>query len=128
MPAPHTISELAKEFGITTRTIRFYEEQGYIKPQREGTKRLYSDADRVRIKLILRGKRLGMTLKESVEIIDLYQSDDNNHQQLSTLLTTINDRRDKLLQQQRDITETLNSLDEVRALCERNLPTTQQEG
>lgn len=128
MPAPHTISELAKEFGITTRTIRFYEEQGYIKPQREGTKRLYSDADRVRIKLILRGKRLGMTLKESVEIIDLYQSDDNNHQQLSTLLMTINDRRDKLLQQQRDITETLNSLDEVRALCERNLPTTQLEG
>lgn len=128
MPAPHTISKLAKEFGITTRTIRFYEEQGYIKPEREGTKRLYSDADRVRIKLILRGKRLGMTLKESVEIIDLYQSDDNNHQQLSTLLTTINDRRDKLLQQQRDITETLNSLDEVRALCERNLPTTQLKG
>ncbi|PID54786.1 MAG: MerR family transcriptional regulator [Gammaproteobacteria bacterium] len=128
MSAFHTISELAKEFDVTTRTIRFYEEQGYVKPRREGTKRLFSDADRVRIKLILRGKRLGMSLKESVEIIDLYQRDDSsNQQQLSTLLTTINERRDRLLQQQRDITEMLDSLDEVRALCEQNLSTTQKK-
>ena len=60
----HTISELAQEFGLTTRTIRFYEEKGLIAPVRVGQKRLYSNADRVRIKLILRGKRIGMTLQE----------------------------------------------------------------
>ena len=60
----YTISDLAKEFGVTTRTIRFYEEKGLITPLREGQKRLYSPADRVRIKLILRGKRIGMTLQE----------------------------------------------------------------
>ena len=66
----YSISELAREFGITTRTIRFYEEKGYIHPRREGRQRRYTPADRVRIKLILRGKRIGLSLAESVEIID----------------------------------------------------------
>lgn len=117
----YTISELAKEFGVTTRTIRFYEEKGFIHPQREGQKRLYCAADRVRIKLILRGKRIGMSLSESVEIIDLYQPGENNRQQLQLLLDNIASRRDKLLQQQRDIKDMLGSLDDVRQLCEDSL-------
>ena len=67
---------LPREFDVSTRTIRYYEEKGLIHPRREGRKRLYSPADRVRIKLILRGKRIGMTLKESVEVIDLYGTEE----------------------------------------------------
>jgi DNA-binding transcriptional MerR regulator len=117
----HSISELAREFGVTTRTIRFYEEKGLIHPKREGQKRLYSPADRVRIKLILRGKRIGMTLQESVELIDMYDPARNNTQQLDSLMTTIAGRRSALVQQQQDIEEMLAGLDEVQALCERAL-------
>lgn len=117
----HTISELAREFGVTTRTIRFYEEKGLIHPKREGQKRLYSPADRVRIKLILRGKRIGMTLQESVELIDMYDPARNNIQQLNSLMTTIAGRRAALVQQQQDIEEMLAGLDEVQALCEQAL-------
>ncbi|HEY7776220.1 MAG TPA: MerR family transcriptional regulator, partial [Kineobactrum sp.] len=67
---------------MTTRTIRFYEEKGLVHPRREGQKRLYSPADRVRIKLILRGKRIGMSLEESVEVIDMYDPEHNNREQL----------------------------------------------
>ena len=74
----YTISELAGEFGVTTRTIRFYEEKGLISPTRAGQKRLYTPADRVRIKLILRGKRIGMTLQECVDFIDMYDPEHNN--------------------------------------------------
>ena len=82
----YTISELAKEFGVTTRTIRFYEEKGLISPRREGQKRLYTTADRVRIKLILRGKRIGMTLQECVDFIDMYDPEHNNAEQLHSLI------------------------------------------
>ncbi len=68
----HSISELAAELGITTRTIRFYEEKGLLAPSRNGQQRIYSAADRVRLKLILRGKRLGFTLEESRDLIDMY--------------------------------------------------------
>lgn len=117
----HSISELAREFGVTTRTIRFYEEKGLIHPTREGQKRLYSPADRVRIKLILRGKRIGMTLQESVELIDMYDPARNNTQQLHSLMNTITARRSALLQQRKDIDEMLAGLDEVQALCEQAL-------
>jgi DNA-binding transcriptional MerR regulator len=117
----YTISELAQEFGITTRTIRFYEEKGLISPLRQGRKRLYTPADRVRIKLILRGKRVGMTLRECVEIIDLYQPGQDNAEQLHSLLDTVRQRRERLLQQQRDIEDMLSGLDEVQTLCERAL-------
>ncbi len=117
----HSISELAREFDVTTRTIRFYEEKGLIHPMREGQKRLYSPADRVRIKLILRGKRIGMTLQESVELIDMYDPARNNKQQLHSLLATITTRRAALLQQKDDIDEMLSSLDEVQALAEQAL-------
>lgn len=117
----YTISELAKEFGVTTRTIRFYEEKGLIKPLRDGQKRLYTPADRVRIKLILRGKRIGMTLQESVDLIDMYDPSHNNTQQLKTLIDTVAIRRANLLQQKEDIDDMLTGLDEVQALCEKAL-------
>ncbi len=119
--ATYTISELAREFGVTTRTIRFYEEKGLVSPRREGQKRLYNNADRVRIKLILRGKRIGMTLDESVEVIDMYDPEHNNTDQLHSLINRVQEKRERLLQQQRDINDMLQGLDEVQALCEQSL-------
>ena len=117
----YSISDLAKEFGVTTRTIRFYEEKGLVSPIREGQKRLYTPADRVRIKLILRGKRIGMTLQESVDVIDLYDPRHNNSEQLHSLISNIAERRQKLRQQKKDIDDMLAGLDEVQGLCERAL-------
>ena len=112
-----TISDLAREFGVTTRTIRFYEEKGLVSPRRQGQRRLYTAADRVRIKLILRGKRIGLSLDESAELIDLYDPAHNNLEQLHSLLQTVADRRDRLQQQLEDVTAMLSSLDEVERLC-----------
>ena len=122
----YTISELAKEFGVTTRTIRFYEEKGLISPHREGQKRLYSHADRVRIKLILRGKRIGMTLRECVDFIDMYDPEHNNAEQLHLLINDVKNRRKQLLQQKKDIDDMLAGLDEVQGLCEASLNTSNQ--
>ena len=123
----YTISELAREFGITTRTIRFYEEKGLVSPHREGQKRIYSAADRVRIKLILRGKRIGMSLDESAQVIDMYDPQTDNSQQLQSLLATVRERRAILEQQKKDIDEMLSGLNEVQALCENALATTTGE-
>ena len=117
----YTISELATEFGITTRTMRFYEEKGLLTPRREGQKRLYSPADRVRIKLILRGKRIGMSLDECVEVIDMYDPEHNNADQLHSLINKVKSRRELLEQQSRDIDEMLDGLGEVQSLCENAL-------
>ncbi|KGE02917.1 MerR family transcriptional regulator [Pseudohaliea rubra] len=113
----YSISALAREFGITTRTIRFYEEKGYIHPRREGGQRRYTPADRVRIKLILRGKRIGLSLAESVEIIDMYQPGENNAAQLASLIERIEARRAQLVRQRADLDAMLASLDEVDSLC-----------
>lgn len=118
----YSISELASEFGITTRTIRFYEEKGLVQPERDGQRRIYTPADRVRIKLILRGKRIGMTLAESAEVIDLYDPGTNNAQQLQSLILTVTERRERLEQQKRDIDDMLEGLIEVQSLCEAALP------
>jgi DNA-binding transcriptional MerR regulator len=117
----YTISDLAKEFGVTTRTIRFYEEKGLVTPLREGQKRLYSPADRVRIKLILRGKRIGMTLQECVDFIDMYDPEHDNDDQLHSLIDDVKHRREKLQQQKKDIDDMLSGLEEVQALCEAAL-------
>jgi DNA-binding transcriptional MerR regulator len=117
----YTISELAKEFGITTRTIRFYEEKGLVTPLRDGQRRLFTPADRVRIKLILRGKRIGMTLQECVEFIDMYDPGHNNEDQLHSLIEDVKRRRERLLQQRQDIDDMLAGLDEVQSLCEASL-------
>lgn len=118
----YSISELAREFGITTRAIRFYEEKGLVQPSRIGQRRIYTAADRVRIKLILRGKRIGMTLTESAEVIDLYDPANNNTQQLEALIQTVSERRERLEQQKRDIDDMLEGLNEVQALCKAALP------
>ena len=117
----YSISELADEFGVTTRTIRFYEEKGLVNPRREGQRRIYCAADRVRIKLILRGKRIGMSLAECVEIIDMYDPEHNSRDQLQSLLQRVRERREHLEQQRRDIDEMLAGLDEVQSLCQRAL-------
>jgi len=117
----YTISELAQEFDVTTRTIRFYEEKGLVRPLREGQKRLYTPADRVRIKLILRGKRIGMTLQECVELIDMYEPQHNNTRQLHSLISKVGQHRAALLQQRKDIDDMLAGLDEVQELCEMAL-------
>ena len=94
-PTTYTISELSKEFVITTRSIRFYEDQGLLSPKREGQKRIYSNHDRTWLKLILRGKRLGLTLAEISQILDLYDSSStNNDQQLIVFIEKIKTRKE----------------------------------
>jgi len=82
----YSIAELAREFAVTSRTIRFYEDEGLIKPRRQGTQRLYSVGDRARLGWILRGKRLGFTLSEIKELLDLYHVDRTGLQQMRELL------------------------------------------
>ncbi|AMX01451.1 MerR family transcriptional regulator [Microbulbifer thermotolerans] len=114
-PASYSISELAREFDITTRTIRFYEDKGLISPARRGQTRIYSPEDRVRLKLILRGKRLGFSLEESREIIDMYDPAGGNVEQLQRLLAAIEQKRAQLHQQLRDIQSLMGELDEAEA-------------
>lgn len=111
----YTIGELAQEFDTTTRAIRFYEDQGMISPRREGQKRIYSPADRVIIKLIMRGKRLGFSLAESKELINLYNPEEGNLNQYVKVLEKVNESRSRLLQQQHDIEIMLLELDEHEA-------------
>jgi DNA-binding transcriptional MerR regulator len=108
----YTIGELAQEFDTTTRAIRFYEDQGLISPKREGQKRIYNPSDRITIKLIMRGKRLGFSLAESKELIELYNSSDNNQEQHSRVIEQVRISRERLLQQQADIEIMLVELDE----------------
>jgi DNA-binding transcriptional MerR regulator len=112
-----SISDLADEFDVTTRTIRFYEEKGLLSPRREGTRRIYSPADRTRLRLILRGKRLGLSLDESAEIIRLYGSPGNNRRQLELLISKIRERREILRSQQRDLETMLKDLADAESKC-----------
>lgn len=111
------IAELAREFDVTTRTIRFYEDQGLITPRRAGQRRVYAPRDRVRLKLIMRGKRLGFSLDEIREIIDLYDVDPTERTQLRLLLGKIAERRAALTRQQRDIDSLLGELDTLEERC-----------
>lgn len=113
----YTITQLTQEFGITTRTLRFYEAQGLITPQRRGRQRLYRPADRTRLKLILRGKRLGFALSEIREIIDMYGKAPGEAGQLRLLMDKIALRRAELLDKLKDIEMSLADLDEVEAGC-----------
>jgi DNA-binding transcriptional MerR regulator len=99
----YSIAELAREFGITARTIRFYEDEGLIKPRRQGLTRLYSAGDRTRLSWILRGKRLGFSLAEIRELLDLYQVDRTGVQQLRELLRRSRLHIDDLLRRRRDL-------------------------
>jgi len=111
MTKTYTIRELANEFDITTRTLRFYEEKGLLKPSRNNTTRSYSSADRTRLRLIIRGKRLGLTLEESSSIVLMYEPNSKNTEQLETLIAKIREKRQLLLQQQSDLKLMLQDLD-----------------
>ena len=115
------IAELARELDVTTRTIRFYEAEGLIAPTRRGQHRIFGPRDRVRLKLILRGKRLGFSLGEIREIIDLYDTAPGEAGQLRFFLDKIRGRRAVLERQRADIAETLHELAEVEARCQAQL-------
>ncbi len=111
--ATYTISELAKEFDVTPRAIRFYEDQGLISPSRKGRRRVYRERDRVRLKLVLRGKRLGFALSEVKEMFDLYDTAPGETAQLKFLLGKIQERREMLEQQRQDIEAVLHEMESV---------------
>ena len=117
MPTSYSISELARELDITTRTIRFSEEHGMLAPERRGQERIYSPRDRVALKLILRGKRLGFSLAECKELIDLYQPDGSNRRQLESFQRKIEERRAQLQQQLLDIQQMQLELDVAEQRC-----------
>jgi DNA-binding transcriptional MerR regulator len=121
MATTFTISELAKEFDVTTRTIRFYEDQGLLSPAREGTTRVFSVRDRVRLKLALRGKRLGFSLAEIRELFELYDVSRDEHKQLEEFLAKLERRRARLEQQREDIEVMLSEIDFFANQCRRLL-------
>jgi len=120
-PAPrdaariYSIADLAREFGVTARTIRFYEDEGLIKPRRQGLTRLYSAHDRVRLSWILRGKRLGFSLAEIRELLDLYQVDRTGLQQLRELLRRSRLHITDLERKRRDLDAHINEFKDVEA-------------
>jgi DNA-binding transcriptional MerR regulator len=121
MTRTYGIAELAREFGVTTRTIRFYEDQGMLSPLRDGQRRIYRPRDRTRLKLILRGKRLGFPLSEVREIVDLYDAPHGEDAQLHRLLAKIAERRHELEAKRHDIEASLQELDSVAKNCRSRL-------
>ena len=108
--AEFSISELAREFDVTPRAIRFYEDQGQLTPRREGQRRIYTPRDRTRLKLTLRGKRLGLTLSEIRELIDMYEPGRDQRAQLERFLAVLESHKSTLLQQRADIEAQLTEL------------------
>ena len=119
--ATYSISDLAREFALTTRAIRFYEDSGLLAPRREKRTRIYGERERVRLKLILRGKRLGLALAEIAELLDLYEVRRNEKAQLTAFLALLADRRTRLLQQREDIEIVLAEIDGIECDCRRRL-------
>ena len=117
----YTISDLAHEFALTTRAIRFYEDEGMLAPERRGRARVYRERERVRLKLILRGKRLGLALSEIRELLDLYEVGRNERAQLAMFLAMLAERRRRLLQQREDIDAVLAEVDGIERECRRRL-------
>lgn len=116
-----TISELAAEFDTTLRTIRFYEDKGLLLPERQGQTRIFHARDRVRLRLILRGKRLGFGLDEIAAIINMYDEQPGEAGQLRYLLDDISDRREALVHKRRDLDEAMAELDELEQRCRQDL-------
>lgn len=114
----YSISELAREFDVTTRSMRFYEDQGLLSPERKGQTRIYSSRDRVRLKLILRGKRMGFSLAETKELFDLWDATPaGDERQLKLMLQTLDRKREQLEQQKKDIAQAQMELDTAEARC-----------
>jgi DNA-binding transcriptional MerR regulator len=118
----YRISDLASEFDVTTRTIRFYEEKRLLDPLRDGQTRIYSAADRIKLKLILRGKRLGLSLEDSKSIIEMYHPEHDNSPQLIKLIDKIRERRrllkEQLKQQLQDLQDMIYELDQAENRCQ----------
>jgi len=125
MSITYSISDLARELDITTRAIRFYEEQGMLAPERRGQERIYSAKDKVTLKLILRGKRIGFSLAECRELIELYDPETGSRRQLETFMGKIAERRLQLEQQLLDIQQMQLELDTAEERCLAALAETQ---
>ncbi len=121
----YSIRDLAREFDITTRSIRFYEDRGLLSPAREGQQRIFDESQRVRLMLIVRGKRMGFSLDECRELIDLYDPESGNIVQLERLLAKIWEKRALLTQQLEDIELTLEELDTAEQRCRDSLEAAQ---
>jgi DNA-binding transcriptional MerR regulator len=115
------ISDLAREFDITPRTIRFWEDQGILAPQREGNKRVFTRRDRARLKMALRGKRLGLSLAEIKDLIGMYSSTEDETPQLLECLRIMEKRRLALEQQREDIEAMLGEIAQFETLCQDEL-------
>ncbi len=114
----HTVTQLARELGITARTIRFYEDKGLIAPQRAGSTRVYTARDRARMILILRGKRLGFSLREIREYLDLYDADHAQAEQLKVLRSAVAKRLGSLRDQHKALELTIRELEDVQRQAE----------
>jgi DNA-binding transcriptional MerR regulator len=110
----HTVTQLARELGVTARTIRFYEDKGLISPQRAGTTRVYTARDRARMILIMRGKRLGFSLREIKEYLDLYDQDHTQEAQVRVLLAAVQKRLDMLHEQRRALETSIVELEDIQ--------------
>lgn len=121
MAKTYSISELARDFGITTRTIRFYEDQGLLSPQRNGLSRVFSARDRARLQLALRGKRLGFSLSEVRELFELYDVSQGEPRQMEVFLAKLERRRTILEQQRKDVEIMLNEINFFAGQCRRML-------
>ncbi len=117
----YTITELTREFDISTRTLRFYEDEGLIAPVRRGRTRLFRPSDRVLIRQIMRGKRLGFSIAEIREIIQMYKTPPGEAGQLHTIVEKVEEKRAELRQKRKDIEETLAELDAVEEACVNRL-------
>jgi DNA-binding transcriptional MerR regulator len=113
----YTITELTREFGVSTRTLRFYEDEGLIHPERRGRTRLFRSADRRLIMEILRGRRIGFTIAEIREIIQVYKDPPGESGQLRLLMKRVEEKRDDLRQKRKDIDDTLEELNNVEEAC-----------
>jgi len=116
-----SISELAREFEVTPRAIRFYEDQGLISPRRDGQRRIYTTRDRTRLKLTLRGKRLGLSLSEIRELIDMYEPGQDERPQLERFLAVLESHRASLLQQRADIEAQLSEIQTFKKRVRKRL-------
>ena len=120
-PPTWTIAQIAQEFGVSHRTVRYYEDKGLVTPERRGTTRVFHARDHVRLALILRGKRLGFPLDEIRRIVDMYDEQPGETGQLSYLLGQIGDRRAQLEQRRRDVEAALAELDDLERRCHEDL-------
>jgi DNA-binding transcriptional MerR regulator len=116
-----SIGNLSREFHVTTRAIRFYEDQGLLAPRRQGQNRIYAPRDRVRLMLILRGKRLGFSIRDIKSMLEMYDAPDGEVGQLRVFIERMRERRQDLLRQRADIEQVLGELDALEARCQQIL-------